>query len=74
MCYKIVFGIVCVNKDEFFSLHYLKPQNIRLNFNKHVARHDNCPKWCAQFRRRSLHVELFNADTETATQLTTPDA
>ena len=29
---------------------------------------------CAQFRRRSLHVELFNADTETATQLTTPDA
>jgi len=32
MCYKIIFGIVRVNIDEFLSLRYLKPQEDRLTF------------------------------------------
>jgi len=32
MCYKIISGILRVNRDEFLGLHYLKPEDIRLNF------------------------------------------
>jgi len=32
MCYKIIFGIVRVNRDEFFEFTLSEPEDIRLNF------------------------------------------